>query len=136
LTREELLDLGHRNMAAYYRESAMWGRTGAALEEGGVLCYASSTRFPAMMNGVIRTDARTSAAEVIQRARDFFSARNRGFTIWARTDFDDDIAAAAEAMGLSSILDTPEMISRRSPFLPESRSAASRRSTTSSPSPR
>ena len=81
-------------MAAYYRESAMWGRTGAALEEGGVLCYASSTRFPAMMNGVIRTDARTSAAEVIQRARDFFSARSRGFTIWARTDFDDDIAAA------------------------------------------
>ena len=97
-------------MAAYYRESALWGRTGAAVEEGGVLCYASSTGFPAMMNGVIRTDARTSPAEVIERARGFFSARSRGFTIWARTDFDGDVADAAEAMGLSPIMDTPEMI--------------------------
>ncbi len=110
MTREELLDLGHRNLIAYYRESAFWGRSGAVHEEGGVLCYASSTGFPVMMNGVIRTCGRTSAGEVFERAEGFFGARGRGFTVWARQGADDDIAALAEAGGLTVMMDTPEMI--------------------------
>lgn len=112
MTREDFLDLGHRNLAAFYRESALWGRTGAVHEEGGVLCYASATRFPAILNGVMRTDNGTPPEDVLDRADEFFGLRGRGYSVWARSGIDDDLAEAAEARDFAEMRQTPEMVVR------------------------
>lgn len=50
-----------------------------------------------------------SASEVIERATEFFSARGRGFALWASEHADADLATAASEHGLAELESLPEL---------------------------
>lgn len=83
---------------------------GAILEEGGVLCFAGGHPMPVLVNGVMRIDATVPAEEVLDRARRFFRAHRRGFSVLARGSRDADLDAAAEAAGFVAMGDPPGMV--------------------------
>ncbi|MGQ0805334.1 MAG: GNAT family N-acetyltransferase [Actinomycetota bacterium] len=105
--------LGHLNLLEFARENARWARNHAVVDEGGALMFAGDTDWPAFNNGVLRWDDRADAAAMLDRARDFFHARGRGFSVWARElDADADLGPAAEAAGAMKVFDYPQMIRR------------------------
>lgn len=85
---------------------------GAAVEaKPGWLFGAGSSTHPVISNGAFRRDDRVEAGEFVARAKEFFAARERGFSIWVRGDQaeDRDLVAAAEAAGLQLVYEMPEM---------------------------
>jgi GNAT superfamily N-acetyltransferase len=85
---------------------------GAAIEAGpGWLFGAGCSTHPVISNGAFRRDDDVDANEFVSRAKDFFTARGRGFSIWVRGDQaeDRDLVAAAEAAGLQLVYEMPEM---------------------------
>jgi hypothetical protein len=110
---DELARLGHLNLLESLRESARWARHGLINEENGLLCYAGESDFPVMVNGAARLDDRADAAMCIETAIARFDSLGRGFTLFTRdTGADDDLIAAAEAVGMSELFSSPEMICR------------------------
>jgi hypothetical protein len=114
------VDAGNLNLLEFTREDTRWQRPHTLLEEDGLLFFAGASDFPAYNNGVHRVDERVPGAELVARARDFFAARARGFSLWVRdTGGDDDIRAAAEAAGISALASSPQMLCReRLPEVP------------------
>ena len=85
---------------------------GAAIEaEPGWLFGAGSSTHPVISNGAFRRDDGVDASEFVARAKEFFAARERGFSIWVRGGQaeDRDLVAAAEAAGLQLVYEMPEM---------------------------
>jgi hypothetical protein len=85
----------------------------AAVEAApGWLFGAGSATHPVISNAAFRRDDNVSAEDFIARAKEFFAARNRGFSIWIRAGqaADDDLAAAAEAAGFQAVYEMPEML--------------------------
>jgi ribosomal protein S18 acetylase RimI-like enzyme len=85
---------------------------GAAIEaEPGWLFGAGRSSHPAISNGAFRRDDSVDAEELIARAKEFFAARGRGFSVWVRgeEDEDRDLTAAAKAAGFQLIYAMPEM---------------------------
>lgn len=85
----------------------------AALESGnGWLFGAGGPSHPVISNAAFRRDDGVEAGEFIARAKDFFSARKRGFSIWVRGDqaVDRDLAAAASEAGFELVYEMPEMV--------------------------
>lgn len=85
---------------------------GAAIEaEPGWLFGAGSSTHPVISNGAFRRDAGVDASEFVTRAKEFFAARERGFSIWVRggQEEDRDLIVAAEAAGFQLVYETPEM---------------------------
>jgi hypothetical protein len=85
---------------------------GAAIEaEPGWLFGAGSSTHPVISNGAFRRDDGVDASEFIARAKEFFAARERGFSIWVRggQTEDRDLDAAAEAAGFQLVYEMPEM---------------------------
>lgn len=85
---------------------------GAAIEaEPGWLFGAGSSAHPVISNGAFRRDDAVDAGELVTRAKEFFAARERGFSIWVRGGQaeDRDLVAAAEAAGLQLVYEMPEM---------------------------
>jgi ribosomal protein S18 acetylase RimI-like enzyme len=85
----------------------------AAIEaEAGWLFGAGSAAHPVISNAAFRRDDDVDAGDFITRAREFFAARDRGFSIWVRAGqaADDDLAATAEAAGFQAVYEMPEML--------------------------
>lgn len=85
---------------------------GAAVEaEPGWLFGAGSSTHPVISNGAFRREDGVDAEEFITRAKEFFAARERGFSVWVRGSQteDRDLLAAAEAAGLQLVYEMPEM---------------------------
>jgi ribosomal protein S18 acetylase RimI-like enzyme len=84
----------------------------AALEaEPGWLFGAGSSTHPVISNAAFRRDDGVDGGEFIARAKEFFASRERGFSVWARADQEEDrdLIAAAEAAGLQLVYSMPEM---------------------------
>lgn len=85
---------------------------GAVIEAApGWLFGAGSSSHPVISNGAFRRDDAVDAGELVARAKEFFAARERGFSIWVRGGQaeDRDLVAAAEAAGLQPVYEMPEM---------------------------
>lgn len=85
----------------------------AVLDAGrGWLFGTGRSTLPAVANAAFRIDDELDPGELIEAARAFFAARERGFTLWARVgaSADDDLVAAAEAGGLQRVYEMPEMV--------------------------
>ncbi len=85
---------------------------GAAVEaEPGWLFGAGCSTHPVISNGAFRRDDSVDASEFIARAKQFFAARERGFSIWVRAGRaeDRDLLAATEAEGFQLVYEEPEM---------------------------
>lgn len=73
---------------------------------------AGRSTHPVISNAAFRIDDDVDPDELIERARDFFAPRKRGFAIWARAGIAEDreLIAAAEAAGLQAVYEMPEMV--------------------------
>ncbi|HEX7058558.1 MAG TPA: GNAT family N-acetyltransferase [Solirubrobacterales bacterium] len=85
----------------------------ATIEVGeGWLLGAGSPEHPVISNAAFRADDALDGEELIARAKEFFGERGRGFSVWVRAGQpeDEDLIAAAEAAGLATVYEMPEMI--------------------------
>jgi len=75
---------------------------------------AGSSAHPTISNAAFRRDDGSDPVELIDRAREFFASRGRGFSLWGRSglEADADLFAAAEAAGLQAVYEMPEMVLR------------------------
>jgi len=86
---------------------------GVAIEAGpGWLFGAGSSSHPTISNAAFRTDDGLDPGELIERARDFFAPRKRGFALWARVGVpaDEGLLAAAQRAGLEQVYEMPAMV--------------------------
>ncbi len=83
---------------------------GTVLDEDGLLFYAGPHSLPVLVNGAMRTGAPSAPERTLERARDFFGARRRGFSLIVRAHADADLRALAEAEGLSVYGEAPGMV--------------------------
>lgn len=104
--RRELADL---NYAEATREMARRSG-GAVLDEGGVLVAAGGHALPVLVNAAMRVDRRVPPAEVLARARRFFSPRQRGFSVIVRAHCDADLQTACADAGLVAFGAAPGMV--------------------------
>jgi ribosomal protein S18 acetylase RimI-like enzyme len=104
-------DLADANLLEAIREHARWQEPCERVEEGGVMMVAGPNAFPiAFRNCVVRIDREVAAAEVLERAQNFFASRGRGFTVLVRGSRDKDIDEALRAAGFSPTADSPCML--------------------------
>jgi GNAT superfamily N-acetyltransferase len=106
-----LARLGHLNYLAFGREASLWSDRAAVVDEGGVLLGASGTTFPFLFNAAFRTDPGVAPKEVLERADEFFGARDRDYTVVSGPE-DDDLVAALDEAGCWMWGTAPEMICR------------------------
>lgn len=99
----------HQNLLQFYRKSPAWSRNGKVREENGALMFATDSRYPLMMNGMLRTQARSPADGLIATAENFFGPLGRGYSVWVQSPEDDELTAAAAAAGLHEALQMPAM---------------------------
>lgn len=94
----QLLLLSDLNLMEFYREQARFLSPFALEERDGLLFTASGTRSPAApFNVAMRaTYGQSDPQHLIDQARTFYAARNRGFSIHARTHHDRDLIEACE----------------------------------------
>jgi hypothetical protein len=113
LTEDQTAALADASYVEFARETARWsGSAGAIYEGDGVLLFAAASDFPVSMNGVIRLDRATPAADVVDLAEAWFGERGRGYSV-ATSDSgggDADLVTEAEARGLLRIMDSPAMV--------------------------
>jgi hypothetical protein len=86
---------------------------GAEVEAGGGWLFgAGSADNPMITNAAFRLDDGLEPSDLIARAREYFGARGRGFTVWARSGVpeDDELISFAEADGLLNAYEMPEML--------------------------
>ena len=108
----DLVLLSDLNYAEAFRELTRRAR-GVVHDEDGLFLYAGPHELPVLQNGVMRTDARLAAGAVLERARDFFRPRGRGFSVICRAHADADLAAAAADAGLPRFGQSPGMVLER-----------------------
>lgn len=108
MTTDDRILLSDLNYAEAMRELTRRAR-GAVLDEDGLLLFASPHPLPVLANGVMRTGA-VAPEEVLARARDFFAARQRGFSVFIRAHLDADLRATCEAAGLDVRGEAPGMV--------------------------
>jgi hypothetical protein len=108
MTIDERILLSDLNYAEAMRELTRRAG-GTVLDDDGLLCFAAPHPLPVLANGVMRTGAVEPAA-VLARARAFFDARRRGFSVFIRAHRDGDLRAACEAAGLHLSGESPGMV--------------------------
>jgi ribosomal protein S18 acetylase RimI-like enzyme len=108
----ELKDRGHAAMADRY---ALWAEIGGGEVEhrGEGVIYAGRSDFPVMVNAAVPLAG--DPRSLLRAAREFFAARSRGFSFFARTDAEDE--AAAEA-GMQRVMERYPAMVRHEPFEP------------------
>jgi hypothetical protein len=113
-------DLADANLLESIREHARWQSPCELVEENGILMIAGATNFPgAYKNCVARIDRNVPAAELLERARDFFGSRQRGFTVFVRTSRDADLESLLQAEGFTQRSDSPCMLIEAPVSLPD-----------------
>jgi hypothetical protein len=104
-------DLSDANYVESVREHARWQSSCELVEKGGLLLVAGVNAFPAAYrNCVVRLDRDLSPMDLLMRAREFFRARNRGFTVITRDSRDEDLASFLPSAGLTPMGDIPCML--------------------------
>jgi GNAT superfamily N-acetyltransferase len=117
----ELIELSDLNYAEAMRELSR--RAGGTVhDEDGILLFTGGHPLPVLCNGVLRTETRLGADEVLDRTRDFFARAGRGFTVLIRAHADGDLHAVASAARLVQMGDSPGMVLERR--LPEAKPPA------------
>ena len=104
----ELRALVHRNLMTV----SSWvgeGEGGAIDRRDGELFFAGSSSVP-FLNGVMREGPGGDAAALLDRAKDFFFSRNRGFVLYTHPG-DPELEEAARAAAMFVVVDRyPDMV--------------------------
>jgi hypothetical protein len=116
-------DLALMSHVDYFRDQSVRAPDGAVQEEDGVFLYAGPHPLPMLVNGAIRVQPRLAARDVFDRAKEFFRAHGRGFSVYGVVGRDDDLIEAADEAGMTSFGDpAPLMVlnGQPPPFEPPS----------------
>jgi hypothetical protein len=100
--RTELALISHVD---YFRDQSARAADGAVHEEDGLFLYAGPHPLPMLVNGAIRVQPGLAAHDVLDRAKEFFRARGRGFSVYGVIGRDDDLIEAADEAGMTSFGD-------------------------------
>jgi hypothetical protein len=105
--------------AEFRRRSAL-ALGGEVSGEDGLLLWAGPNSIPAVVNGVIRTATGLRGAEVLAHADKWFGERQRGYTVFCRSDTDRDVVGVCEERGLAHVADggLPELVIHRAVAVP------------------
>jgi ribosomal protein S18 acetylase RimI-like enzyme len=104
-------DLADQNLIEAIREHARWQAPCESVEESGLLMVAGANAFPAAFrNCMARLDSAVSPREALDRARDFFGRRGRGYTVMLRDSRDADLDQALRSSGLTPSAAVPCML--------------------------
>jgi len=111
MNQEELLQLSDLNLAESYREISRWNPHTDMAEQAGILFVSGAGTFPAI-NFVIRVgnSPRSSPDMLIDRAREFFAARRRSFSIIVRAHLDKDLLETCNGLELYQVANAPGMV--------------------------
>ena len=111
MNQEELLQLSDLNLAESYREISRWNPHTDMAEQGGILFVSGAGTFAAI-NFVIRVgnNLRSSPDVFIDRARTFFAARKRSFSIIVRAHLDKDLLETCKGLELYQVANAPGMV--------------------------
>ena len=111
MNQEELLRLSDLNLAESYREISRWNPHTDMAEQDGILFVSGAGTFPAI-NFVIKVgnSLRSSPDILIERARAFFAARKRSFSIIVREHLDKDLLATCKKLELYQVANAPGMV--------------------------
>ncbi|MBV8949613.1 MAG: hypothetical protein JOZ99_01965 [Actinobacteria bacterium] len=114
MEREELLRAGDLNVVEVLRHFARSQPQGVVHEEAGVTMFAGSPLWPGPFdNGMFVVEARTTPADALTRAREFFGALGRTFCVWTGDHLDPELERAVRDAGFLSLGDgTPQMVLR------------------------
>src|SRR5262249_40026975 len=112
MTRDELVELSDLNYAEAMRDLSRRAG-GTVLDEDGLLLFTGGHPLPVLASATMRPERRLGAGEVLERARAFFGARGRGFTVLVRAHADTDLAGAAADAGLLAMGEMPAMVLQR-----------------------
>jgi hypothetical protein len=111
MTTTSVEELADANLIESIREHARWQGPVELIEQDGLLLFAGRTGYPgAYRNAAARADRGLSAEHVLTRARAFFAERERGFTLWALGERDQDLDALAMKSGMQRTADSPCML--------------------------
>ncbi|HEY1355055.1 MAG TPA: GNAT family N-acetyltransferase [Solirubrobacterales bacterium] len=102
----------HLNLVDSSRQLFELDSGAAVVAEEGCLLGAGSSDNPAISNAAFRVDDDLDPVELLRRAREFFGARGRGFSLWTRGNEpeDRDLLEVAREEGLSPFFEMPEMV--------------------------
>ncbi|MEA3192263.1 MAG: hypothetical protein QOD26_596 [Betaproteobacteria bacterium] len=104
-------DLADANLLQALREHSRWQAPCECREEDGVLLMAGPNALPvAFRNFVARVDRKVPAGAVLERARRFFSGRERAFAVVVRMARDADLDQAARGAGMTLTGDSACML--------------------------
>jgi hypothetical protein len=104
-------DLSDANYIQSVREHARWQDPCEFAEQDGLILVAGANAFPiAYRNCAVRVDRRLAPKDALARAREFFGARRRGFTLITRDSRDEDLAAFSTTAGLKPVGEIPCML--------------------------
>lgn len=111
MDHNELLRLSDLNLAESYREISRWNPHPDMEEQGDMLFVSGAGTFAAI-NFAIRVGntVRSSPDEFIARAKEFFAARKRSFSIIVRAHLDTDLLDACKKLELYQISNAPGMV--------------------------
>lgn len=109
---EKLLALSDLNLAESHREQARWLPPTRIQENEEALYTASGTRFPAgPFNCAVGIGASACDVRVLlDGALKHFASLERGFSVYARSHLDRQLAAACEQAGYRRIGEPPGMV--------------------------
>jgi hypothetical protein len=105
------LQRSHLNLVDSSRQFFELDPSAVVEAEPGWLFGGGSSTHQVISNGAFRRDDGVDADEFISRAKQFFAAKERGFSVWIRGSQaeDRDLLAAAEAAGFQLVYEMPEM---------------------------
>src|SRR4030042_125937 len=111
MNQEELLRLSDLNLAESYREISRWNPHTDMAEQAGILFVSGAGTF-AGINFVMRVGnyLRSSPDMLIDRARSFFAARKRSFSIVVREHLDKDLLDTCKGLELFQVANAPGMV--------------------------
>jgi hypothetical protein len=99
---DALTELALTSHVDFLRAASLREPGGAVVEEDGLFLYAGPHPLPVLVNGAIRAQPDLAAGEAIDRAKAFFAARGRGFSVYGLVGRDDDVIEAAEDAGMAA----------------------------------
>jgi hypothetical protein len=99
---DALTDLALTSHVDFLRAASLREPGGAVVEEDGLFLYAGPHPLPVLVNGALRVQHGLRAEQAIDRAKSFFAAHGRGFSVYGLAGRDDDIIEAAENAGLTA----------------------------------
>ena len=102
----------HHNLVDSSRQLFELDSGATVVAADGCMLGAGSSDNPAISNAAFRVDDDLDPAELLQRAREFFGARGRGFSLWTRGNLaeDRDLVEVAREEGLNPFFEMPEMV--------------------------